>query len=322
MPNSQTVSIQRCNSYDRTQVHEAVQTSIDLLGGIESFIKRGDRVLLKPNLLFGRPPEKAVTTHPAVIEAAARLALDCGAKVFVGDSPPISSAKRTCARCGVKEAADRLGLTILELNHPTENGWHAQSKTAGILTPPISGVLQDMDFIINLPKLKTHQQLYMTGAVKNLFGCVSGRRKAYWHFKLRSSVDDFAAMLLALHEKIAPGLTIVDGIVGMEGMGPGKGVPKSLGLIVSGADGIAVDCVIADLLGVDIQKNFILRKAQELGFSGADLQSITLAGESIEKAAVPSIEFPELTPIGFSLLHLIKGMMKYIAHRTHRRRLS
>ncbi|MGC9330198.1 MAG: DUF362 domain-containing protein, partial [Candidatus Hinthialibacter sp.] len=303
-------------------VYDTVQRSIDLLGGIESFVKRGDRVLLKPNLLFGRSPEKAVTTHPAVIEATARLALDCGAKVFVGDSPPVLSAKRACARCGVKEAADRLGLTILELNHPTETGWHTQPKTDGIVTPPISGVLQDMDFIINLPKLKTHQQLYMTGAVKNLFGCVVGRRKAYWHFKLRSSVEDFAAMLLALYEKIAPGLTIVDGIVGMEGMGPGKGVPKSIGLILAGVDGIAVDCVLASLLSVDIQKNFVLRKAHELGFPGADLQAVTLRGESIEKAAFPSIEFPELTPIGFSIPHLIKGMMKYLAHRTHRRQPS
>lgn len=312
-----TVSIQRCSSYELPLVKEAISSSLQSLGGLESLIHRGDRILLKPNLLFGRPPEKAVTTHPAIVEAVARMALDLGAKVYIGDSPPILSAKRAIHRCGFEEVVRRLDLEIIEFDKPTQNGWHPQVKTQGIATPPISSVLQEMDFIINLPKLKSHQQMLITGAVKNLFGCVIGRRKAHWHFKLRSSADDFAAMLLALYEKIVPGLTIVDAVVTMEGMGPGNGKPKEVGLILAGYDALAVDRVIAELLNINLSDHFVLRKAQSLGFPSTDLNAIPIAGVSVQNAKIHSFELPEITPIGFSLPHLIKGIFRYVAQRLH-----
>jgi uncharacterized protein (DUF362 family) len=315
MNKSVTVSIQRCPSYDLAHVEEALSQVLQPWGGLESMIRQGDRVLLKPNLLFGKPSEKAVTTHPAIVEAVARRALDLGAQVFVGDSPPILSAQRAIHKCGIEDVVRRLGLQTVEFNKPTLEGWRPQIHTRGIATPPISGVLQDMDFVVNLPKLKSHQQMALTGAVKNLFGCVIGRRKAFWHFKLRSSADAFAVMLLALYEKICPGLTVVDSVVAMEGMGPGNGVPKPVGLILAGTDAIAIDRVITELVGMNGNDHFVIRKALSLGFSSANLENISIAGESIQNAKIQSFQFAELTPIGFSIPHLIKGIVKYVLQR-------
>lgn len=315
MNKSATVSIQRCPTYDPALIEDTISRALISLGGLESMIRRGDRVLLKPNLLFGRPPEQAITTHPGVVEATARMALDLGAKVFIGDSPPILSAQYAIHKCGIEDVVRRLGLQIVEFKKPTLTGWRSQTFTQGIATPPISGVLQNMDFVLNLPKLKSHQQMALTGAVKNLFGCVIARRKALWHFKLRASADDFAAMLLGLYEKIRPGLTIVDAVVAMEGQGPGNGVPKPVGLILSGVDAIAVDRVITEIVGMDWNDHFVIRKAAALGFPSANLEAISISGVSIQEAKIPSFQFAELTPIGFSVPHLIKGISKYILQR-------
>lgn len=309
------VSIQRCRSYELSCVQAAVERSLEPWGGFSAFCRRGGRVLLKPNLLFGKPAETAITTHPVIVEAVARLALDCGAQVFLGDSPPLASASRNAQKCGISEVAERLGIQVLEFYQPTHTGWRQQQRTHGIATPAISRVLQEMDLIVNLPKLKSHQQLSITGAVKNLYGCVTGRRKAYWHFKCQSSIDTFAGMLLALYEKIAPGLTIVDAIVGMEGQGPGSGTPVNMGLILTGNDALAVDRTIAEVLNYENRDHFVLRKADEMGFPSADIQKIILHGLSLEEARIASFQFPELVPIGFSPLHLAKGILKYVWQR-------
>jgi len=314
------IAIQSCETYQAESVQKALQETLNSLGGLDKFIQRGDRVLIKPNLLFGRPPEQAVTTHPIVIEAISRMALDCGAKVLLGDSPPLSSAARTAQRCGITDIINQLGVEIVEFKHPTHDGWNDQLYTSGIATPPLTSALQEVDLVINLPKLKAHQQLLITCAVKNLYGCVVGRTKAYWHFKKRNSVESFAAMLLAIYEKISPGLTIVDAITGMEGMGPGNGVPKPIGLIIAGQNAVAIDAVITEILGVNPIDHFVLRMAQNMEIPGSNIDQIKISGLPITAARIDSFEIPELTPIGFSIPHLIKGIFKYIREKiTHRK---
>ncbi len=313
------IAIQSCGTYQAESVHKAIAEALDSLGGLDQFIQRGDRVLIKPNLLFGRPPEQAVTTHPVVIEAICRMALDCGAKVLLGDSPPLSSAARTTKRCGIADVVNQLGVEIVEFKHPTHDGWNDQIYTTGIATPPLSSVLQEVDLVINVPKLKAHEQLLITCAVKNLFGCVVGRTKAYWHFKKRKSVESFAAMLLAIYEKISPGLTIVDAITGMEGMGPGNGSPKQVGLIIAGENAVTVDAVITEILGINSLDHFVVRMAENLGFPGSNIDQIKISGLPVKEARLDSFELPELTPIGFSIPHLIKGIFKYIREKTIQR---
>jgi len=245
------VAVERCPSYDPNSVREAVEKALSPLGGISAFVKSGDRVVLKPNLLAGKPAEKAVTTHPAVVEAVARMVLDCGGKAVIGDSPPLPNARRIAKRCGIADVAQRLDIPVLHYRKPTRQCRHPQTRTAGVATPDIEKSLLEADVIINLPKLKAHQQMRLTCAVKNMYGCVIGRRKALWHFKLQRGQDSFATMLLAVYEKTAPELTIVDAVVGMEGLGPMNGTPKSVGLILAGQDAVAIDRVMVEVLNVD-----------------------------------------------------------------------
>ncbi len=313
------VAIERCHSYHIDEVTDAVENALAPLGGIEAFIRKGDRVLLKPNLLNPKPSSKAVTTHPSVVEAAARMSLDCGAEVKIGDSPPIFSAQRTAKSCGIAEVAQRLGIEIVNFTHPTTETRTNPVLTAGIQSPCIEKSLLETDVIINLPKLKSHCQMLLTCSVKNLYGCVLKRRKALWHFRLQKSTDDFAAMILANYEKISPELTIVDAVVGMEGMGPGKGIPIDIGLILAGQNAVAIDRVVTELVHATPIENYVLRMARRFGFEGTDLESIQISGLSLEEAKLESFLLPDMYPIGFSMTHLAKGMVKYFINKFRNR---
>ena len=316
------VSIQRCPNYNEAEIRICLEQALIPFGGLSSIIKPGDKVLLKPNLLFARPPEQAVTTHPAIVEAVAKMALDCGAKVSLGDSPPFPSVRRITKGCGIAEVTDRLGITLVEFKGSTHETRKQPVLTRHIKTPPLCQTLLDYDVIINLPKLKSHQQMFLTGAVKNLFGCVLGRKKAYWHFKLQPSHEDFAAMLLGIYEQIQPELTIVDAILSMEGNGPGNGTPIQTGLILAGQDAIAVDRVITELTGANPNNHFVIKAAAKLGFPSTDLNSIMISGISLEEARFASFQLPEVSSIGFSLKHIIRGLFKNIAHLFHSTRES
>ncbi|RJP31482.1 MAG: DUF362 domain-containing protein [Candidatus Omnitrophota bacterium] len=315
-----TVSVQRCSTYDPNEVSCAIELGLQSLGGIGAYVSRGDRVLLKPNLLYGKPAERAVTTHPAVVEAVARMALDCGAIVVIGDSPPLTGAHRVAQACGIADVAKRLGVPIVDFRRPSKKTRKSPQFTQHILTPCIEQSLLDYDVIINLPKWKAHCQMLITGAVKNLFGCVTKRRKAFWHFRLQHSTDEFAAMLLAVMEKISPELTILDAVVAMEGNGPNHGNPVPLGLLLAGQNPVAIDRIVAELLGIDVENHFILRAAQRLGIPGTDLHSIPITGLSLDEAKVHSFQLPEIIPIGFSLAHLIRGMARYFSGKLSRKR--
>lgn len=307
------VSIERCQDYDLPQVQDGIARALAPWGGIEIFVKRGDKVLLKPNLLYARKPEQAVTTHPNVVEAIARMVLDCGAQVKIGDSPPLPSAHRVAKACGILDVAQRLGVEIVDFHTPSSSFRGKQTYTQNISSPCTEASLQEADVIINLPKLKSHCQMMLTCAVKNLFGCVTGRRKALWHFRLRRGADDFAEMLLANMEKISPELTIVDAIVAMEGNGgPTGGDPKKIGLILAGEDCVALDRIASEIVQLPLQDDFLLRTAQKLGFPSVELSEIDIKGLSLNEARIETFRLPQLIPIGFSLTHLIRGLIKHI----------
>lgn len=305
-----TVAIRHCPSYDVAIIRRELETALDALGGWQTVLHRGDRVLLKPNLLFARPPEQAVTTHPAVVEAVGQVARDCGTSLFLSDNPPYPNVFRNARKAGLAEVAQRVGIEIIELRHPTHTPRREPVHTREISTPPIAKTILDFDVILNLPKVKAHQQMALTGGVKNLFGCVVGRRKAYWHFKLRPSREAFAAMLLGLYERIAPELTIADGIVAMQGQGPGSGTPFPLHRLLVSPDALAMDCILTEILRLPHSMQFLTQTAKNLGFPNADLEACQCAGLTVSEATAPAFTLPTLTPIGFSLRHIIKGIFK------------
>jgi len=192
-PKESTIALVRCESYDREEVQDAVDRAVDLLGGMGRFVKPGDRVLLKPNLLSARPPDRRVTTDPSVVRAVARRVQQAGGRPVIGDSPALGSFKRVARKTGMADVAQDMGIDIIELNNPTRVPLPpgALHKTLEVA----SGALE-ADVVINLPKLKTHSQMLLTLGVKNLFGTVVAQRKAEWHYMTGVNRDTFASLHL------------------------------------------------------------------------------------------------------------------------------
>jgi uncharacterized protein (DUF362 family)/ferredoxin len=221
----------------------------------------GSQVLIKPNWLMPAPPEKAVTTHPQVVRAAAEFVLDHGGRVLVADSPALGSLARLEREGGYAKAL--AGLPVARRTF---------EATVGVDVGPPFGAISlareavEADLILNLAKLKTHSQMRLTLGVKNLFGCVVGLAKPEWHLRAGVDRDLFARLLVQIHRALAPAYTLVDGVLAMEGDGSGKGgIPRHLGLLVGGADAFAVDAAIAGLLGLDPLDLPILAAARRLG---------------------------------------------------------
>ena len=272
------VVLKRCQDYDPERVYQSVAKSIDLLGGISSFIKKGERVLLKPNLLSAKPVEKAVTTHPAVIEAVIRLVKDAGGTPFIGDSPGIGSAAQVAAKSGIKEVADRYGVEIVNLS----DGIQVENSKGKVFKRfDVSKTAFEADAIINIPKLKTHAMMTLTLGVKNIFGCVPGKRKVSWHFEAGHDKMAFAKMLVEFYQMLSPRLTILDGIIGMEGDGPGSGIPRDMGIIAASSDAVAMDVIVSRMVGLEPDELPTTKAAMELGIGETDPEKIELIGDAV-----------------------------------------
>jgi uncharacterized protein (DUF362 family) len=241
------VSIVKCPDY--SSVKEALEKSLDLIGGLESVIQPGDNVLLKPNILAASPPENAVTTHPAVVTAMCKFVLEAGGKPAVGDGAGISRPGTTAQALkisGIQEAARKAGANIINF------------ETAGFTLVDVPDPLQfkklyisnpvlEADVVISLPKLKTHELTYYTGAVKNFFGAIplKCRKKAH----LLGKRELFGEAVADIYSVIKPQFAVMDGIIGMEGNGPSHGKPVNSGIILASQDCISLDIVAAELIG-------------------------------------------------------------------------
>ena len=266
------VALTRCNSYETSRITEAVKRQFSLLGGIDNFISTGDKVLLKPNFIVPKPGPDAVQTDPAVLLAVAEIVKDFGAKPFIGDSPAWHNTAACIEALGMADELKKLGVAFRQLDKPK------RMKIAGS-NLSISSVALEADRIINLPKFKSHQQLGATFAVKNMFGCVCGKEKAFWHFARGKNFDDFCEMLIGIYKLLAPAITIIDGVIAMEGPGPINGRPKALGFIVGGVDPIACETVCCELINFNIKDIPIIQTARKNGFGCCDLSLIDIAGD-------------------------------------------
>jgi uncharacterized protein (DUF362 family)/Pyruvate/2-oxoacid:ferredoxin oxidoreductase delta subunit len=284
-----SVSIVKCQDYDEGKVLGALRQSIDLIGGIQTFVKQGSRVLLKPNLLFGKSPEKAVTTHPSILKGMIQIVRETGGVPSIGDSPSVGSLTWTAEKAGIKAVADEMKCPLVEFNSPVlppKGG----GKTFKQLD--VDRVVLEADVIINLPKLKTHSLTLLTLGVKNLFGCIPGPKKTLWHLKAGKDQETFAKILVDVYEVIRPSLTLLDGIVGMEGNGPNSGRPIPLGLILASADSLSLDQIVCDLLGISRESLLTNRVAFEQGMG---IGPIEVLGERVEDLKVSNFQFPALS---------------------------
>lgn len=306
------VVIQRCESYSPSAVGRALEEALASLGGVTAFVKKGQRVLLKPNLLAPASADDAVTTHPVFIREVARLVMEAGGRPLIGDSPSFGSARQVAHRAGILDVADRLGLEVIEFTHPVRVT--PEKRLFPGIPPTIDRAVLDADVVINLPKVKAHQQVVFTGAVKNMFGCMNGKRKALRHLLLGRNDIAFGRMLLEVYRTIAPALTIADGIVAMEGPGPRKGSPKPLGIIVAGQDGVAVDKVLGAVLGA-LEDPPYLKAAEKMGIRPTGLEDIEILGCSVKEVKSADFQFPVAYPIGFSPIRVVKSAAKDLLMR-------
>jgi uncharacterized protein (DUF362 family)/Pyruvate/2-oxoacid:ferredoxin oxidoreductase delta subunit len=284
---SSSVSIVRCAEYDRNLIFAAVKQAVDLLGGMRTFVKPGERVLIKPNLLKGKAPEAAVTTHPEIVRAVIRLVREAGGEPMVGDSPGMGELRKVSEKAGILAVVNEEGATLVELDEAV------QVRNQGRFQRfEIARAAYEADAIINLPKLKTHGMTTITGAVKNLFGCVPGKRKVQWHFNTGVNHELFATMLNELCALLKPRLTIMDAVIGMEGNGPGSGEPRQIGVVIAGQDPVAVDVVSSSVLGVSLEKLPLIRAAAAAGYGETQPDRITILGESIANVAIKEFRLP------------------------------
>jgi len=306
MPNP-TVILSRCTDYSRPGITEALQRQFELLGGLEKFVSPGDTVLLKPNFIAPRSRRHATQTDPVVIIETARLLKDFGARPFIGDSPAWGNVFTCVKALRLEEDLKKLSVPVKQLDKPKKCRIGTKNTIVGI-----SSVALDADVIINLPKFKSHQQLTATFAVKNMFGCISGKRKALWHFKKGGNTNDFCEFLIDIFKFLNPALTIIDGVVAMDGPGPIKGRARPLGWLIGGTDPIACETICAKLIGLKPQDIPIIKTARQIGFGCSDLTKIEIAGDDFSQNICTDFQLPTLVPIRFSLLHVCKSICKQI----------
>ena len=239
-----------CADYTQERVDEAVRQGVALLGGIERFVSREERILLKPNLLGKALPQRAVTTHPAVFSAVARLMREAGyTRLSYGDSPgnPAATPEKAAECSGILAEARKWDIPLADFHGGAPVEFPAGRACQSFYL--CNGVRQ-ADAIINLPKMKTHALERITGAVKNMYGCIWGPNKAMGHARFPYS-QAFADMLADLNACLRPRLHILDGVEAMEGNGPTSGTPVHMGVLLFSDDPVALDSVFARLVGLE-----------------------------------------------------------------------
>ncbi len=288
------VSIVRCADYEYEKVKEAIEQSLDHLGGIGKYVLPGEKVLLKLNLLMKKKPEEAATTHPGFTKALAEILINHGADVIIGDSPggPFNEGalRGVYKACGMEEIAKDVGAT---LNYNTKVVEIKNEK--GLLLKKISAieVLKEVDKVISVSKLKTHGMMMFTGAVKNMFGIVAGLEKAEYHVRMPKNVD-FSNALVDICLAAEPVLSLMDGIVGMEGAGPSAGEPRKIGAVIASESPYHLDVVATTMIGLIPTRVPTIQRCVERGLCLGSLQDIELVGDSMESFMVKDFVIPEI----------------------------
>ena len=299
------VSLQRCEQYDDALLKERLIALLHPLGGIERFVSPGQRVLLKPNLLAGKPPEAAVTTHPALVKAMIELVQQAGAQVLVGDSPGLGSFERVAEKTGISHAVEAAGGRLMPFGETRRVGTTGTFRQLELATAYL-----DADVVINLPKLKTHEMMTLTCGVKNLYGTVVGAAKAGLHLTAGHSKELFAGLLLEIAFARPVALTIVDGIIAMEGDGPNSGTPRQLGLLLAGENPVAIDTVAAHLAGIPASLLPVEQEARRRGLPGTELDQISVVGNNSLLPASPPFALPKGLDVQFGLPGFLKVLLR------------
>jgi uncharacterized protein (DUF362 family)/Pyruvate/2-oxoacid:ferredoxin oxidoreductase delta subunit len=288
------VALVRCPDYGRETLTKAVRSSLGLIGGLSSIIKKGDGVLIKPNLLSAKRPEQAITTHPELVAAVAEEVKKLGGRPMIGDSPGVirQDLREVWSTTGMQEVSERTGAPLVSF----EAGG-SQKKMRRGQTYYISRVALEADVIFNLPKLKTHSLVLFTGAVKNMFGVIPGFHKKGAHLSNPRPMP-FSAALVDIFSFVPPQITLMDAVEGMEGDGPSAGVKRQVGLLLAGRDAVAVDAVAAMAVGIDPLDIHTCQIAAQQGLGVCSGNQIQVVGERLEELMIKKFVVPRTSLTG------------------------
>lgn len=292
------VAVYRCGKYDKEVIKRTLHTAIERLGGIESFLGNKKNICVKPNLLMPASPEQAITTHPVFVEAVIELVSEYTGNpenIIIADSfsPVVPFTKKGIDRvyeeAGLKEVSVRTGC---RLNYSTEYSTLSHSEGKYLKKIEVIKTVLNSDIIINLPKFKTHDLTGITGAVKNMFGVVPGFTKVGYHLRFEN-MTDFAGMLLDLAGLIRPALNIMDGILGLEGDGPGRsGTPREIGLIMVSGDAVVMDMVMGKLIELDEDLNPFMEVREKYENNNYTWGNIEIVGEKLSDVIMEGFKLP------------------------------
>jgi len=283
------VALQPCPTYDIAEVRRALRACLEGLPGAADLFRPGKTVLLKPNVVHPRGPERAVCTHPAVVQAMAEIAHEAGCQVLVSDQPTYFLAKQpdeALRPTGYFEAVADLPAEVTLLGR---DGYEPVEVPSPLRFPTvhIARLARSVDVIVNLAKCKTHTQTTLTLALKNMFGVVAPRDRMRVH--ARGTYEELAAALADCFSALVPQLNVMDAVVGMEGLGPSRGTPKLIGALAASTNAVALDLVTENLVGLG-GKVGLTKAAAQKGLGPARLEDVRLTGAdplSLRASLVP-----------------------------------
>lgn len=290
-----TVSIIKCPNYNSYNVEKAVRKSIDLVGGIDKFVKSGERVLVKPNILSARQPDDAVCTHPEVVRAVIRLVKGRGATVTVGDSPGgfIKNVGEIYKVSGIWDVAkqERVNIVKFTFSHNVDGF-------------PISVRALSADKIISVPKFKTHEITGITAAVKNMYGVVVGLHKTKCHADAPTE-KGLAKIIAKVFSLAKPDLTVLDAVVSMEGEGPSSGNPRKTDFVMSSSDAVAIDTVLSVLINTHPMNYAVIRECKRMGLGESLVGNIDVVGDNFSEFIMEDFKLAK----GRAILKFLPGFL-------------
>ena len=286
----------KCKTYDYQTVKNKVVGLLDSLGGTKAFIKPGQKVLLKPNMLSCKSPDKVATTHPAIVKALAEIFIDYGAEVIIGDSPPVifGRSEKFWETTGFARAAHETGARLISFENEAKQKVDLFTNNESVSVHLVK-ICFEVDLVVNIAKLKTHNLTRITGAVKNLYGLVPGLQKAQWH-KVYPKSTTFSNFMTDLASKIPCQLNFLDAIEGMDGQGPSGGRKIYPGFLLASTNPVAIDRVFSALAGLDEEKVPMLKRAKEIKWGPQSISQIEMLNQSLESLKFSEFNVPS-TPL-------------------------
>jgi len=289
------VIIQECKNYELESIIEKINSAVEILGGWDKYVKPQDKVLLKVNLIGPLSSDSAAVTHSEFVRAMVRILKGRNCNVWIGDSSGgaiagIAPTAQALKASGYVKVAEEEGAEIKNFDREGVVAVRPESQCEE--TMYIAKPMFDADVVINLPKLKTHSAQIFTGAVKNVFGCIPGLRKAKYH-KMAPDLSNFGEIICDIHRATKIQLHIMDGIMAMQGEGPTAGSAYQANKILVSEDPLALDVVAAKMLGIDVEDIPILKTARKRNLGESFLKNITLAGDYEQVPRLDSFKFPK-----------------------------